>query len=179
MSNTLLGFGLFALVAAIVGGGLKAFGFQIGALSSTTRQVILAAVGIALITATQWTPLLSVLNVLFPAKTITETFGPTALDPVKRMVFLFPWLELDKLKLRFRPSLPDWSSFSGRKGLPGQDGLFVRICASSSNGPCPSQQVGISQPFSQELPAGSGTVSLFNFATSPKMTFTLRIKHPA
>jgi hypothetical protein len=28
MSNTLLGFGLFALVAAIVGGGLKAFGFD-------------------------------------------------------------------------------------------------------------------------------------------------------
>jgi hypothetical protein len=38
MSNTLLGFGLFALVAAIVGGGLKAFGFEVGPLKSTGRS---------------------------------------------------------------------------------------------------------------------------------------------
>ena len=46
MSNTLLGFGLFALVAAIVGGGLKAFGFELGVLKSTRRQILLTLVGL-------------------------------------------------------------------------------------------------------------------------------------
>lgn len=71
MSNTLLGFGLFALVAAIVGGGLKAFGFEVGPLKSTGRQLVLAAVGLVLIGSAEWSPMQ---GWLFPPPTIVGTW---------------------------------------------------------------------------------------------------------
>jgi hypothetical protein len=46
MSTTLVVFGIVAVGAAIVGGGLSAFGVNIPALQSTTRQVLLAIVGV-------------------------------------------------------------------------------------------------------------------------------------
>jgi hypothetical protein len=54
MSNTLLGFGIVAIAAAIVGGGLKAFGIEFPALQSTARQVLLAVLGIISITSAEW-----------------------------------------------------------------------------------------------------------------------------
>ena len=39
MSNTLLGFGLFLVAAAIVGGGMEAFGFKLPVIQSTPRQI--------------------------------------------------------------------------------------------------------------------------------------------
>ncbi len=51
MYTTLLVTGLACLIAAIVGGGLKAFQIEIPVLQSQTRQLILAALGIALIVA--------------------------------------------------------------------------------------------------------------------------------
>jgi Ricin-type beta-trefoil lectin domain len=54
MSNTLLGFGIVAIAAAIVGGGLKAFGVEFPALQSTARQVLLAILGIISIASAEW-----------------------------------------------------------------------------------------------------------------------------
>ncbi len=52
MSNTLLTAGLACIVAAIVGGGLKAFGIEIGILRSWKRQGLLAMFGaVMLVTA--------------------------------------------------------------------------------------------------------------------------------
>lgn len=47
--TTLLGAGIACIIAAIVGGGLKAFGIEIPVLSSVYRQVALGALGIVLI----------------------------------------------------------------------------------------------------------------------------------
>lgn len=51
MSTTLLTVGLACIMAAIVGGGLKAFQIEIPALRSLTRQVMLATFGLALLLA--------------------------------------------------------------------------------------------------------------------------------
>lgn len=51
MSTTLLTFGVACIVAAIVGGGLKAFQIEIPALRSLTRQVMLATFGLAMVLA--------------------------------------------------------------------------------------------------------------------------------
>ena len=49
MNGTLLGVGTACIIGAIVGGGLKAFGIEIPALSSLRRQILLAAVGVLLV----------------------------------------------------------------------------------------------------------------------------------
>jgi len=49
MDTVLLTTGLACVIAAIVGGGLKAFGMELPILRSLPRQVLLGAVGIALI----------------------------------------------------------------------------------------------------------------------------------
>src|SRR5262245_50013860 len=49
MQNALVTSGIVCLVAAVVGGGLKAFGMEIPALNSLRRQVILAGLGAALL----------------------------------------------------------------------------------------------------------------------------------
>lgn len=51
MDSTLLGAGLACLVAAIVGGGMKAFGFEIPLVSSTKRQLMLGLLGLTLAVA--------------------------------------------------------------------------------------------------------------------------------
>jgi hypothetical protein len=51
LSNTLLTTGLACVIAAIIGGGLKAFGIEIGLLRSWKRQGLLAMFGAMLITA--------------------------------------------------------------------------------------------------------------------------------
>jgi hypothetical protein len=54
MSTTLLSAGLACLIAAVIGGGLKAFGVQIPVLQSLKRQVILGLLGIVLILVSFW-----------------------------------------------------------------------------------------------------------------------------
>jgi len=48
MENSLLGAGVFCIIAAIIGGGLKAFGMEMPLLKSTQRQLLLGFVGIVL-----------------------------------------------------------------------------------------------------------------------------------
>lgn len=49
LKTTLIITGVIALFAAILGGGVKALGFEIPALQSTRRQILLAAFGTVLI----------------------------------------------------------------------------------------------------------------------------------
>lgn len=49
MDSTLLLLGIACIIAAIVGGGLKAVGFEFPALSSIGRQIGLAALGVILV----------------------------------------------------------------------------------------------------------------------------------
>ena len=49
MDNVLLVSGIACVIAAVIGGGLKAFGIEIPALSSLGRQGLLGAVGVVLI----------------------------------------------------------------------------------------------------------------------------------
>jgi hypothetical protein len=46
---TILGAGLACVIAAIVGGGLKAFGVEVPLLTSVKRQLLLGALGAALV----------------------------------------------------------------------------------------------------------------------------------
>ena len=51
-ANTLLTAGLVCIIAAVIGGGLKAFGIEIPALQSTTRQILLGTLGLILLSGT-------------------------------------------------------------------------------------------------------------------------------
>src|SRR5438046_1631560 len=51
MTTTLLSAGIACVIAAIVGGGLKAFGVEIPVLASAKRQAILAVFGCGLVIA--------------------------------------------------------------------------------------------------------------------------------
>src|SRR5438876_7844746 len=49
MENSLLGAGVVCIIAAIVGGGLKAFGMELPLVNSNRRQLLLALLGIVLV----------------------------------------------------------------------------------------------------------------------------------
>ena len=49
VENTLLGAGVFCIIAAIIGGGLKAFGMEMPLVNSNRRQSLLALFGIVLV----------------------------------------------------------------------------------------------------------------------------------
>lgn len=53
LSSPLVLLGIFCVLAAIVGGGLKALGNEVPLIPSTTRQLLLAAAGISLIVVSQ------------------------------------------------------------------------------------------------------------------------------
>jgi len=74
MPNTLLVIGIFAVMAAIVGGGLKGFGFELGTLTSIPRQIMLASLGLVFIAASEWTEYIQ--PFLFPPRVTSRLFGP-------------------------------------------------------------------------------------------------------
>lgn len=71
---------------------------------------------------------------------------------------------------------PDWHRFTGTRGLPGQDGVFVSICSANTNVGCREGQIGEKQTLSFSLPYGPGYVRVRNFDGNPELslTFTLR-----
>ena len=178
MSNTLLGFGLFAVVAAIVGGGLEAFGFRVGVLKSTPRQIGLFVLGLILIASAEWN-WNRIRPLVFPPRLTIETNGPRTLEPGQTVKIPLSLTEAGQVDVAIQNLAPDWNGFSGQKGLPGQDALYVSICTAKNGDPCKTGEMEVSDVLSQELPSGTGVISVFNFATSPRMTFTLRVKHPA
>jgi hypothetical protein len=173
LTGTLLGFGLFAVVAAIVGGGLKAIGMEIGPLKSPFRQALLAVLGLVLISASQYNNLL---HILVHPKTIVV--GPITLEAgtEKSTALLLP--HDGQVDVSLQQVSPDYTGFSGPHGQPGQDGVFVSICGTSAAASCERQQVAQSQSVSKALLAGPASVSVFNFATSPRMTVMLNITAP-
>lgn len=67
MENTLLGVGIACVIAAIVGGGLKAFGLELPIVNSVKRQTLLGLFGLAL----------TVAAVIPNGFTLLENEGPT------------------------------------------------------------------------------------------------------
>jgi hypothetical protein len=173
MSNSLLGFGIVALVAAIIGGGLKAFGFELPAVSSLSRQIVLAALGIILIVSAKWGEIgPEIESFLFPP--VTETVGPITLEPTA--IHHTPLLLSRKgtVDVMLQSVVPDWPATVPK----GQHvALYVTICK-SENFDCLSRQVEELDSFSRELLAGSGSIAVFNFGTNPRTQFTLHIKRP-
>ena len=170
MSNTLLGFGLACFAAAIIGGGLKAFGFEIPVLKSTSRQIMLGILGLALIVSAEWD------KIRLPVGSLTETKGPLTLETGQSVRFPLSLNHGGKVVVTVADLKPDWNGFAGQRGQPGQDGVYVSICTAESG--CSNRQMAQSDSFSQELPPSPGTISVFNFASSPRMSVTLIIKHP-
>lgn len=56
MQATLITLGIVAVMAAIVGGGLKAFGVEVGVVGSLGRQLLLAVFGLAVVAFGLWEP---------------------------------------------------------------------------------------------------------------------------
>jgi Pentapeptide repeats (8 copies) len=114
MSNTISGAGIACIIAAIVGGGLKAFGIEIPVLNSIRRQLLLAAFGAVLVCAPllNWVRLSSqatlepnpeqkarVLATL-PTQTVVQelatTRDPTIFAPLFKSAFVpVSWSNLD------------------------------------------------------------------------------------
>jgi hypothetical protein len=65
MFNLLVTTGLACVVASIVGGGLKAFGIEIPALASRSRQVTLGILGLALLAIAAYNPVTPVEEAIF------------------------------------------------------------------------------------------------------------------
>jgi len=78
MSNSIITAGIACIVAAIVGGGLKAFGIEIPALSSLRRQMLLAMFGALLLSAQFAIILLQREATAHTAQPSTEMTSPAA-----------------------------------------------------------------------------------------------------
>lgn len=82
MSATLVVFGIIAIAAAIVGGGLSAFGINVPVLQSTTRQVLLAIVGVVSIVIAEGEHIQQIIR---PIQTTKPTDGPTPSQTTDRL----------------------------------------------------------------------------------------------
>lgn len=172
MSNTWLGLGVICVITAIIGGGLKLAGVDVPVINSIFRQRLLFVAGNLIIAIDQqdkWMPLIS------PDK-ITNTEPITLQTGENHSIMLFlgrggpVTVTLEQLKQNF-------TGFSGPRGQPGQDALSVTLCGSAGS-QCEQRQLHESDSASKVLPAGPGSISVFNFATSPRMTFVLKIRQP-
>jgi hypothetical protein len=159
VEKTLLGFGLACIVAAIVGGGLRAFDVEIPVVNSLARQLLLGALGLILVATAER----DILARLVFGQT-TETKGPTLIKPGERQDY--------PIKLtRNGPVEVTLDSVEPPKEL------YVTICAGPGT-PCPSRQIPMRVPFAIDLPSGSAAVSVFNFAGNPAVTYTIKIERP-
>ncbi|MFP3637587.1 hypothetical protein [Paraburkholderia sp. SIMBA_054] len=181
LSGTTFGFGLTFLVAAIVGGGLSLFGVRVPVLKTLPRQILLGAVGaILIVSSDQWSHIEEAIKDLVdPVQIVTEKLGPATLDAGATRVFPVSMSRHGPVDVSLQSVLPDLKGFTGAKGLPGQDGLFVTVCgAHDLPAACTKRQMGASDTFSKDLPSGTTTISVFNFANSPRMTFVFLVNHP-
>jgi hypothetical protein len=175
MENIVFGLGIFLLIAAITGGGLKALGYEVKEISSVRRQIILAALGAVLMVAGQWNAVYSIIN---PLQTSTTSKGPITLESgVARTIPLsLPYG--GEVEVAVQNLSQDWSTFTGARGQPGQDSVYVGVCPSSAKKPCEKMQLQAGQVYRNELPPGAANISLFNFSTSPTMTVTFDVVYP-
>lgn len=159
MENTLLGFGLACIAAAIVGGGLKAFGFEIPILNSMARQVLLGLLGVILIATAER----DALERYFAGQGM-EVNGPVTIGPGERQDYPIKLTHAGTVEVTLSNVSPPHE-------------LHVTICAGQGT-PCPNRQIPMRVPFAADLPAGSAAVSIFNFAQNPAVTYTIKIARP-
>jgi hypothetical protein len=172
MAGTLLGFGIFALVAAIVGGGLKAFGFELGAITSIVRQLILAFIGILMILIAEWTDYIKPL--FFPLRFISQEIGPITLSPGENRNFSLELKHTGQVDVIIRSIVPHLTEHQTQNNLPE---LYIRLC-SAERVPCGGQQIGLYGSIRRNLESGPATISVFNFASSPPVTFEITTNYP-
>jgi hypothetical protein len=164
MSDTILGFGLLCIAAAIIGGGLSAAGTKIPVINSVLRQVLLSVFGALLVLGGKWT---DVRPILFPPRFESLTDGPTSLasgDGHKTPI---------NLNARGRVEV------SMVALIPQTTQPRITICPAEVSGECPWLQLSTADSFSAELPAGSVTVTVLNYRENPPINYTLRIKYAA
>mgnify|MGYP006951132740 CR=1 FL=1 len=172
MSGTWLGLGVACVLAAIVGGGLKLAGVEVPVINSPVRQFLLFIVGFVIVAINQqsvWLPFV-ISDEITETDAITLETGATRSIPLRLEREGAVLVTLERLT-------PDFTGFTGAHGQPGQDGLHVTLCGSTA-GQCVQRQLGQSDTVSKLLPAGPGSISVFNFATSPRMIFVLKIRQP-
>ena len=159
MANMLIGFGIFVLVAAAVCGGLKAFGFELPVLSSIPRQLLLGITGIVIIICAESAPI----NSMIIPQT-TETNGPIQLHSGENH--------------NFRLHLPRHGrvDVTVQSVVPKRD-VYIWLC-SGHNSFCDGAQVGESGSLSRILDEGPVTISVFNFAVNPPVTFSSITTYP-
>jgi hypothetical protein len=159
MANTLLGFGIFALAAAVVGGGLKAFGFELPAFASIPRQLLLGAIGLIVIISVEWD---SITSLMIPRT--TETNGPIQLRSGGNHNFTLYLPRRGRVDVTVQSIVPDRD-------------VFIRLCSGRSAS-CDGVQVGESGSLSKILDEGPATLSVFNFGTSPPVIFSSTTSYP-
>jgi len=168
LSNTLLGLGLFCMVAAIVGGGLRSFGFELGPLASVRRQVALFIFGTILVAFSAEETIIRTWRAMFPYPEIVEKFGPLTLEPGQ--IQSFP---LRRMK---HGGLVSATIESIQPGPPGNE-LRVYLCSSLKPGECKNEQLGMGRSISDTLPPGDNVVNIFSFAINPPVTVSFSVEH--
>jgi hypothetical protein len=164
MSDTILGFGLVCIAAAIIGGGLSAAGTKIPLINSIPRQILLGAFGALLVVGAKWT---DVRPILFPPRFESLTDGPTNLA------------KGDFRKTPISLDAPGLVEVSMVALTPQTTQPRISICPAKVNGECPWRQLSAADSFSAETPAGPATVTVLNYPENPPITYTLRIKYAA
>lgn len=61
---------------------------------------------------------------------------------------------------------------------PNSTGIWIAICSARMGGDCPHAQLAQSEAYSADLPKGAGHISVFNFASNPRVSATLGVDHP-
>ncbi|MGX1186678.1 hypothetical protein AB7M29_004357 [Pseudomonas sp. F-14 TE3623] len=172
LENQLLIFGLVCLGAAIVGGGLKALGIEVPLLKSIRRQLLLALFGLVLLLPSAWE---GIMDIMFPPVIETRSF---TIDPGHARNLTVDMSRKGRLSVVMKSVVQDLNGFSGNPSVNGADSIFVRICGHQEVGDCPSSQMGEGAAFGRDLQKGQATVQMFSYGTSPKIIYSLEIKHP-
>lgn len=168
LTNALLGFGLFCISAAIVGGGFKAFGFELGPLTSVRRQVGLFVFGLLLLAISGQRAIVSAWRTVFPYPTIVEKFGPADIPPGQ--LRSFPLTRMQNggaVQATIQTIQP---------GPPGNE-VRVYVCSALKPGDCKNEQLGMGRSISDTLPAGANAINIFNFASNPPVSVTFEVEH--
>lgn len=173
LADKLLMLGVVCVVAAIVGGGLKALGAELPLVKSLRRQVLLGAFGVFLIIPSQWE---AITNLLHPP--ISETSGPTIIEPGQTKNITVNMPRKGEIGIVIKSLVQDLTAFAGDAAAPGANALFVRVCGHQEVGDCPSSQVGSGGSFSRDILKGEATVTIFSFGTSPRLTYVMEVRHP-
>jgi len=107
-----------------------------------------------------------------------QVFGPFNLRPGEARNIPVRLSQEGAVDVTIERVEPQWAREEDRGREP--PGLAVRICSAemSVDSPCPHSQVGQEGVVRRRLPAGPGTITVFNFTTNPQLAFTARVEMP-